>query len=131
MQQKNAYLNLGKCKNSMWETLESPRIFFHQFFCEPLDDFCLKWSCGFFADGTKLQELQLALAKFKCDKSRRLTPIDFEKDDDANHHVEFITASSNLRAENYDIPKADRMKVRFFKRFALQLEVSRFLKFFC
>lgn len=38
-------------------------------------------------------------------------PIDFEKDDDSNHHIEFITAASNLRAENYDIQPADRMKV--------------------
>lgn len=41
-----------------------------------------------------------------------LTPIDFEKDDDSNHHIEFITAASNLRAENYDIARADRMKTK-------------------
>jgi ubiquitin-activating enzyme E1 len=38
--------------------------------------------------------------------------IDFEKDDDTNHHVEFVTAASNLRAENYDIPQADSMKTK-------------------
>lgn len=38
--------------------------------------------------------------------------IDFEKDDDTNHHVEFVTAASNLRAENYDIPQADAMKTK-------------------
>lgn len=73
-------------------------------------------------DSSRLQELQLALAKLKADKSRRLTPIDFEKDDDANHHIEFIAATSNLRAENYEIPKADRLKVKrrwdFFFRFS-------------
>jgi ubiquitin-activating enzyme E1 len=63
-------------------------------------------------DSSRLQELQLALAKLKADKSRRLTPIDFEKDDDANHHIEFIAATSNLRAENYEIPKADRLKTK-------------------
>ena len=51
------------------------------------------------------------LARLKIDNIRRLTPIDFEKDDDTNHHIEFITAASNLRAENYTIEKADRMKV--------------------
>jgi ubiquitin-activating enzyme E1 len=38
----------------------------------------------------------------------RLNPIDFEKDDDSNHHIDFITAASNLRASNYSIPVADR-----------------------
>jgi ubiquitin-activating enzyme E1 len=38
----------------------------------------------------------------------RLTPVDFEKDDDSNHHIDFITAASNLRAMNYSIPIADR-----------------------
>lgn len=38
----------------------------------------------------------------------RLTPVEFEKDDDTNHHIDFITAASNLRATNYTIPIADR-----------------------
>jgi ubiquitin-activating enzyme E1 len=38
----------------------------------------------------------------------RLTPVDFEKDDDSNHHIDFITAASNLRAMNYSITIADR-----------------------
>ncbi|KAF7348318.1 Ubiquitin activating enzyme [Mycena sanguinolenta] len=38
----------------------------------------------------------------------RLTPADFEKDDDSNHHIDFITAASNLRATNYNITVADR-----------------------
>ena len=29
---------------------------------------------------------------------------DFEKDDDTNHHMDFVTAASNIRATNYDIP---------------------------
>jgi len=39
-----------------------------------------------------------------------LTPVVFEKDDDSNFHMDFIVASSNLRAENYAIPPADRLK---------------------
>jgi ubiquitin-activating enzyme E1 len=31
----------------------------------------------------------------------RLTPVEFEKDDDTNYHIDFITAASNLRATNY------------------------------
>ena len=38
----------------------------------------------------------------------RLNPVDFEKDDDTNFHIDFITAASNLRAINYSIPIADR-----------------------
>jgi len=38
----------------------------------------------------------------------RLNPCEFEKDDDANHHIDFITAASNLRAMNYAITPADR-----------------------
>lgn len=33
----------------------------------------------------------------------RLNPVEFEKDDDTNHHIDFITAASNLRAANYGI----------------------------
>eukprot|EP01105_Mastigella_eilhardi_P019151 TRINITY_DN4492_c0_g1_i1.p1 TRINITY_DN4492_c0_g1~~TRINITY_DN4492_c0_g1_i1.p1 ORF type:complete len:1005 (-),score=301.24 TRINITY_DN4492_c0_g1_i1:1386-4364(-) len=36
----------------------------------------------------------------------------FEKDDDTNHHIAFITAASNLRAESYKIPPADFHKTK-------------------
>lgn len=38
----------------------------------------------------------------------RLNPVEFEKDDDTNFHIDFITAASNLRATNYTIQTADR-----------------------
>ncbi|KAI0404596.1 putative ubiquitin-protein ligase [Xylaria palmicola] len=43
----------------------------------------------------------------------KLTPVEFEKDDDTNHHIDFITFASNLRAENYKIEAADRHKTKF------------------
>ena len=43
-------------------------------------------------------------------KEYKITPIEFEKDDDSNLHMDFIVACSNLRAENYDITPADRHK---------------------
>ncbi|ODQ79323.1 hypothetical protein BABINDRAFT_62720 [Babjeviella inositovora NRRL Y-12698] len=43
----------------------------------------------------------------------RLTPVEFEKDDDTNHHIEFIAAASNCRALNYAIETADRQKTKF------------------
>lgn len=39
----------------------------------------------------------------------RVTPHEFEKDDDTNNHIDFIVATSNLRAENYSIAPADRL----------------------
>lgn len=42
----------------------------------------------------------------------RLQPVDFEKDDDTNHHIDFITAASNLRAANYGINQADKHKTK-------------------
>lgn len=35
-------------------------------------------------------------------------PEEFEKDDDKNHHIDFIHAASNLRAMNYSIKIIDR-----------------------
>ena len=42
----------------------------------------------------------------------KITSIEFEKDDDSNHHIDFITNCANLRAINYDIPVADRSRVK-------------------
>jgi ubiquitin-activating enzyme E1 len=44
--------------------------------------------------------------------NKRLIPISFEKDDDRNFHVEFITAAANLRAFNYGIPPVDRHRAK-------------------
>jgi ubiquitin-activating enzyme E1 len=41
-----------------------------------------------------------------------ITPLEFEKDDDANFHIDFITATSNLRASNYQIPTADKIRTK-------------------
>lgn len=46
-------------------------------------------------------------------KNFKLEPAEFEKDDDSNHHIEFITACSNCRAQNYNIEVADRQKTKF------------------
>jgi ubiquitin-activating enzyme E1 len=39
-------------------------------------------------------------------------PLDFEKDDDDNFHIDFVAATANLRARNYDIATKDRMAVK-------------------
>ncbi|VDN83601.1 unnamed protein product [Brugia pahangi] len=60
----------------------------------------------------KLQSVMMNLAKLNKKATKSLIPIDFEKDDDTNHHMEFITAASNLRADNYQITPADVMKTK-------------------
>jgi len=42
----------------------------------------------------------------------RMSPAEFEKDDDTNFHIDFITAASNLRASNYAIAEADKLKTK-------------------
>jgi ubiquitin-activating enzyme E1 len=49
--------------------------------------------------------------KFKLNVSN-LIPEEFEKDDDSNHHIDFISTVANLRATNYHIPTADRHKIK-------------------
>merc|ERR1711920_33555 len=44
--------------------------------------------------------------------TQALAPADFEKDDDTNFHISFISASANLRARNYKIPEVDFFKVK-------------------
>eukprot|EP00727_Mastigamoeba_balamuthi_P013622 m51a1_g8883 putative ubiquitin activating enzyme e1 (1049) ;mRNA; f:649634-653725 len=39
-------------------------------------------------------------------------PAVFEKDDDGNYHMAFVTACSNLRASNYKIPHADFQRTK-------------------
>merc|ERR1712137_532245 len=56
----------------------------------------------------RLQRLISELPKPSDLVGFRVTPLEFEKDDDTNFHIDFITSCSNLRAENYAIPTADR-----------------------
>lgn len=39
-------------------------------------------------------------------------PIEFEKDDDTNFHIDFIHAAANLRARNYRIIECDQQKTK-------------------
>ena len=60
------------------------------------------------ADESDPAELAKKLPPSSSFAGFRLTPVEFEKDDDTNHHIDFITAASNLRATNYSIQPADR-----------------------
>ncbi|KAG8325121.1 E1 ubiquitin-activating protein [Homalodisca vitripennis] len=59
-------------------------------------------------DHDKIGQLQRELPSRDQLVNLRITPLDFEKDDDSNLHMDFIVAASNLRAANYSIPAADR-----------------------
>uniref|UniRef100_A0A8C0MJ50 Ubiquitin-like modifier-activating enzyme 1 n=1 Tax=Canis lupus familiaris TaxID=9615 RepID=A0A8C0MJ50_CANLF len=61
-------------------------------------------------DDSRLQELRAMLPSPEKLRGFKMYPINFEKDDNTNFHMDFIVAASNLRAENYNIPPADRHK---------------------
>merc|ERR1719400_424842 len=62
------------------------------------------------SDSEELEKLKNELPKPETFGKLRVTPHEFEKDDDSNGHIDFIVACSNLRAANYSIPPADRLK---------------------
>ncbi|KAL8633806.1 hypothetical protein Q9189_000542 [Teloschistes chrysophthalmus] len=66
-----------------------------------------------FDDNDELEKLVSSLPPAKSLGGLKLQPVEFEKDDDTNHHIDFITAASNLRAQNYAIAEADRHKTKF------------------
>ena len=47
-----------------------------------------------------------------ADANRAPTPVEFEKDDPSNWHIEFMGGVSNLRARNYKIDEVDNFKVK-------------------
>ncbi|KAG5366465.1 Ubiquitin-activating enzyme E1 1 [Yarrowia sp. B02] len=65
------------------------------------------------ADTEELTQLANSLPPPSSLAGFRLTPVEFEKDDDTNFHIQFITAASNCRAQNYAIDGADRHKTKF------------------
>ncbi|XP_033645283.1 ubiquitin-like modifier-activating enzyme 1 [Asterias rubens] len=64
------------------------------------------------ADEAQLKDILNALPSPASLKDFKIIPVDFEKDDDTNLHMDFIVAASNFRAENYDIAPADKHKTK-------------------
>ena len=50
--------------------------------------------------------------QFGDQTKEQFVPADFEKDDDSNFHIDFIDATANLRASNYDIKTCERQKTK-------------------
>ncbi|XP_073898189.1 ubiquitin-like modifier-activating enzyme 6 isoform X5 [Castor canadensis] len=58
-------------------------------------------------------QLEKAISSNEASKSDlQMAVLSFEKDDDSNGHIDFITAASNLRAKMYSIEPADRFKTK-------------------
>ncbi len=51
--------------------------------------------------------------KLNIDEWENIEYEEFEKDNDSNHHIDFLTAFSNLRAKNYKIEQCDKNLVKF------------------
>ena len=62
----------------------------------------------------EIMSLKNYLNNFDVNKieKNKIIPQRFEKDDESNHHIFFINLCSNLRAENYRIPKSDEQKTK-------------------
>ncbi|EED92895.1 ubiquitin activating enzyme 2, partial [Thalassiosira pseudonana CCMP1335] len=58
------------------------------------------------------EELKGELYKIDSSKLQPAQPQEFEKDDDLNFHIDFLTASTNLRSWNYDIKASARHTVK-------------------
>eukprot|EP00045_Choanoeca_perplexa_P015807 m.204527 g.204527 ORF g.204527 m.204527 type:complete len:990 (+) comp17087_c0_seq30:117-3086(+) len=62
--------------------------------------------------GSSKNDVELLTPLLGSTEILRVVPLEFEKDDDANGHIDFITATSNLRAAMYSIPSADRVTTK-------------------
>lgn len=65
------------------------------------------------SDQDELQTVVSLIPSVESLKGFKMFPLEFEKDDDSNYHMDFIVAASNLRASNYSIEHADRHKSKF------------------
>ncbi|CAF3397546.1 unnamed protein product, partial [Rotaria sp. Silwood2] len=64
------------------------------------------------SNSASIEEYVVRLPKFDDVCKISIRPHEFEKDDDTNFHIDYIAATANLRAENYDIQTVDRSKIK-------------------
>ena len=63
-------------------------------------------------DKAAIAQLRTELLELTKAPLRAVRPAEFEKDNDRNHHVDWITSACNLRCFNYNIKAATRAEVR-------------------
>ncbi|KAI9137809.1 hypothetical protein BKA69DRAFT_1127905 [Paraphysoderma sedebokerense] len=68
---------------------------------------------GYETDDFEVQSLLKSLPDRSEMGGYRLVPLQFEDEDHEDFYNDFITTASNLRAQNYGIPPADRQKSRY------------------
>lgn len=59
-----------------------------------------------------INNLKMELYAVDTSTIQKMNAHDFEKDDDSNFHVDFLTCGTNMRAFNYDIKSSDRATVK-------------------
>ncbi|RZB69845.1 Ubiquitin-activating enzyme E1 2 isoform A [Glycine soja] len=57
--------------------------------------------------------VKLEGCRTKLQPEFRMKPVQFEKDDDTNYHMDLIAGLANMRARNYSIPEVDKLKAKF------------------
>lgn len=65
-------------------------------------------------DQSIIEELseKLEFIHSKLPANFKMSPIEFEKDDDTNFHMDAIAGLANMRARNYEIPTVDKLKAK-------------------
>lgn len=58
------------------------------------------------------EKLKGDLYKVDTSKLQPAQPAEFEKDDDLNFHIDFLTTATNMRSWNYDIKASPRHTVK-------------------
>ncbi|CAL5189703.1 unnamed protein product [Lathyrus oleraceus] len=66
-------------------------------------------------DAAVIDDLIVKLERYRSNLQPefRMKPIQFEKDDDTNYHMDVIAGLANMRARNYSIPEVDKLKAKF------------------
>ncbi|KAL1196930.1 Ubiquitin-activating enzyme E1 2 [Cardamine amara subsp. amara] len=66
-------------------------------------------------DAAVIDELiaKLERCRLSLQPEFRMKPIQFEKDDDTNYHMDMIAGLANMRARNYSVPEVDKLKAKF------------------
>ncbi len=63
-------------------------------------------------ENVRINEILERLPNYDQVRNIQIRAHEFEKDDDKNFHIDYIAATANLRAENYEIQPADRSKIK-------------------